>query len=153
MAGEVQTPGWLLDEPLGVHLEDSSGNFGDEQEALIRRNLWIDPRDAETPFGHFVENWYDAVRPRLEPSTAAKYRSVIDNHLLPQWQDWPMIGIFNSSLEIEKWVSELHEEYDDPTRLHDLRALLHGHERRGEGEDDPRESLPGDPCYLGGVRC
>lgn len=26
-----------------------------------------------------------------------------------------MIGIFNCSLEIEKWVSELHEEYTDPT--------------------------------------
>lgn len=40
---------------------------------------------------------------------------MIDNHLLPQWQDWPVIGIFNSSLEIEKWVSELHEQYADPT--------------------------------------
>nr|AGS49653.1 hypothetical protein [uncultured bacterium esnapd13] len=33
--------------------------------------------------------------PRLEPSTTGKYRSVIDNNLLPQWQAWPVIGIFN----------------------------------------------------------
>jgi integrase len=63
----------------------------------------------------FVEDWFAAISPRLEPSTTGKYRSVIDNHLLPQWQTWPLIGIFNSSLEIEKWVSELHEEYADST--------------------------------------
>jgi hypothetical protein len=37
-------------------------DWGDEQEALIRRNLWIDPRNAETPFGAFVEEWFAAVR-------------------------------------------------------------------------------------------
>jgi hypothetical protein len=58
---------------------------------------------------------FAAVSPRLEPNTTGKYRAVINNHLLPQWQAWPMIGIFNSALEIEKWVSELHEEYADPT--------------------------------------
>jgi hypothetical protein len=99
----------------GFSSRTAAEEWGDEQEALIRRNIWIDPRDAETLFGLFVEEWLAAVSPRLEPNTTAKYRSVIDNHLLPQWQAWPMIGIFNCSLEIEKWVSELHEEYADST--------------------------------------
>jgi integrase len=99
----------------GFSSEKAAEDWGKEQEALIRRNLWIDPRNAETLFGEFVEDWFAAVSPRLEPSTTGKYRSVIDNHLLAQWQAWPMIGIFNSSLEIEKWVSELHEEYADST--------------------------------------
>lgn len=50
-------------------------NWGAEQEALIRRNMWIDPRDAETPFGEFAEEWYEAVVPRLELNTRVKYRS------------------------------------------------------------------------------
>ncbi|MEC3976775.1 hypothetical protein [Amycolatopsis sp. H20-H5] len=50
----------------------------------------------------------DAVAPRLESNTVAKYRSFLDNHLLPQWSGWPMIG---SYLEIEKWLSELHDDY------------------------------------------
>lgn len=99
----------------GFESEKAAEDYGNEQEVLIRRNLWIDPREAETLFGAFVEKWFGAVTPRLEPNTTGKYRSVIDNHLLPQWQAWPLIGIFNSSLEIEKWVSELHEEYADST--------------------------------------
>jgi hypothetical protein len=133
----------------GFSSRTAAEDWGDEQEALIRRNLWIDPRDAETLFGTFVEDWFGAVSPRLEPSTKAKYRSVIDNHLLPQWQSWPMIGIFNSSLEIEKWVSELHEEYADPHGVDDLRALLHCDERRIPCTDDSSQPVSGDSGHVG----
>jgi integrase len=90
-------------------------DWGDEQEALIRRNLWLDPKDGETPFGRFAEEYLGAVLTRREPNTIAKYRSFMDNHLLPQWSAWPLIGIFNSYVEIEKWVSELHEDYAEST--------------------------------------
>jgi len=99
----------------GFTSKTAAKDWGDEQEALIRRNMWINPRDAETRFGEFVEKWFEAVSPRLEPGTAAKYRTVINTHLKPQWETWPMIGIFNSYVEIEKWVSELHEDYADST--------------------------------------
>ncbi|WP_255632549.1 site-specific integrase [Amycolatopsis sp. TNS106] len=61
----------------------------------------------------FAEEFMDAVGPRLEPTTSAKYRSFLDNHLLPQWSSWPLAGIFNSYVEIEKWLSELYEDYAD----------------------------------------
>ena len=80
----------------GFTSEKAAEEWGNEQEALIRRNLWIDPRDAETIFGDFAEEWLSAVSARLEETTAAKYRSHLDNHLLPQWQEYPLIGIFNS---------------------------------------------------------
>jgi hypothetical protein len=51
----------------------------------------------------------------LSEATVAKYRSHLDSQLLPQWSAWPMIGIFNSYIEIEKWVSELHEDYAEST--------------------------------------
>ncbi|GAB2969353.1 hypothetical protein GCM10017788_19330 [Amycolatopsis acidiphila] len=51
----------------------------------------------------------------MEPGTAKKYRSYLDKHVLPEWRAWPLIGIFNSYVEIEKWVSELHEDYADST--------------------------------------
>ena len=60
-------------------------NWGTEQEALIRRNLWIDPRDAATSFEDFAEEWFDAVSPRLPPSTQAKYHSHLDTHLITKW--------------------------------------------------------------------
>ena len=108
-------PDGTLGSKSGFTSEKAAEDWGNEQEALIRRNMWIDPRDAETLFGDFVEEWLSAVSPRLEPGTVAKYRSVLNTHLLPQWERWPMIGIFNSYVEIEKWVSELHEDYADLT--------------------------------------
>jgi hypothetical protein len=82
--------------------ETAATNWGNDQESLIRRNTWIDPRDAETPFGVFAEEYLSAISPRLSEATVAKYRSHLDSQLLPQWQAWPMIGIFNSYIEIEK---------------------------------------------------
>ena len=99
----------------GFTSETAAENWGEEQEALIRRNLWIDPRSAEAPFGAFEAEWFAAVESRLELGTVKKYRSYLDRHVLPTWETWPLIGIFNSYVEIEKWVSELHEEYADST--------------------------------------
>lgn len=99
----------------GFSSETAAKNWGNDQESLIRRNTWIDPRDAETLFGAFAEEYLTAISPRLAEGTAAKYRSHLDSQLLPQWSAWPMIGIFNSYIEIEKWVSELHEDYAEST--------------------------------------
>ncbi|WP_233223929.1 phage integrase SAM-like domain-containing protein [Amycolatopsis sp. CA-128772] len=85
--------------------------MGLEQEALIRRNLWLGPRDGETRFDDFAEEWLAGVAPRLELNTVAKYRSFLDTQLLPQWKAWPLIAIFNGYVEIERWLSELHEDY------------------------------------------
>lgn len=108
-------PDGELGSRSGFVSERAAEEWGNEQEALIRRNLWIDPREAETPFGVFADEWLGAVSARLERGTLAKYRTVLNTHLLPQWEAWPLIGIFNAFLEIEKWVSELHEDYADST--------------------------------------
>lgn len=92
----------------GFETKTAALAWGQEQESLIRRHLWIDPADAETPFGTFAEAWLRNVR--LAATTRAKYRSFLDNHLLPQWEDWPLIVIFNHHLEIQGWVNELHDE-------------------------------------------
>ncbi|WP_439379707.1 hypothetical protein [Amycolatopsis lexingtonensis] len=82
-----------------------------EQEALIHRNLWLDPRDGETRFDDFAEEWLEAVAPRLELDSVAKYRSFLNTQLLPQWKASPLIAIFNGYVEIERWLSDLHEDY------------------------------------------
>ncbi len=95
----------------GFPTKKAAEEWGLEQEALIRRNLWLDPRDGETRFDDFAEEWLAAVAPRLELNTVAKYRSFLDTQLLPQWKAWPLIAIFNGYVEIERWLSELHEDY------------------------------------------
>lgn len=48
-------------------------------------------------------------------ATRAKCLVLTPGRCLPQRSAWPMIGIFNSYVEIEKWVSELHEDYAEST--------------------------------------
>src|SRR5262249_200259 len=47
--------------------------------------------------------------------TEAKYRSYLKKHILPRWEDWPLVLIFNSHLEIQGWVNELHDDLAEPT--------------------------------------
>jgi integrase len=99
----------------GFTSRTAAKKWGEEQEALIKRRLWIDPRDAETPFEIVTEKWHDAFRKRLARGTLAKYRSQLDNHIIPQWGTWPSIAIFNGYADIQEWVSELHEDYEEST--------------------------------------
>ncbi len=92
-----------------------AARWGADQEAMIRRSLWIDPRDAETQFGQFAHDWLTALRPRLQAGTVAKYESYLANQILPQWRSWNLSTIFNSYVEIEAWVSQLHNEYAQQT--------------------------------------
>lgn len=41
-------PDGTLGSKSGFKSEKAAEDWGNEQEALIRRNMWIDPRDAET---------------------------------------------------------------------------------------------------------
>lgn len=129
----------------GFSSETAAEDWGREQEALIRRNMWIDPREAETRFGDIAEELFDAVSPRLSPGTAAKYRSHLDTHLLPQWEDWPVIGIFNGYVDIEKLVSELHEDLAESTVASvfaTFSTFMNGVVRA--------RMIPANPCY--GIR-
>jgi hypothetical protein len=71
----------------GFYTKSAALEWGREQEGEIRRHTWIDPADAETPFGEFVEQWLKAAR--LAINTEAKYKSYLKKHILPRWEDWP----------------------------------------------------------------
>jgi hypothetical protein len=118
-----------------------------EQEALIRRNLWLDPRDGETRFEDFAEEWLEAVSPRLELNTVAKYRSFLDNQLLPQWRAWPLVAIFNGYVEIERWLSELHDEFAESSvssYFALFSTILNGAVRARMIPANPVQRRPGD---------
>jgi integrase len=104
-----------MDTKSGFSSKTAAKQWGDEQEALIRRRLWIDPKEAETPYGEVAEKWYDTFSKILAKSTLAKYRAHLDNHLLPQWETWPVIGIFNGYVDIQDWVGDLHDDYEEST--------------------------------------
>ncbi|GAA2638153.1 hypothetical protein SMC26_22965 [Actinomadura fulvescens] len=103
----------LLASAPGFENKTAAERYGEEQEALIRKGTWIDPQVSEVPFGEFAEQWMSVSR--LAINTRAKYRSQLDNHVLPQWEDWPLVALLDAYMEIQGWVNELHEELKEST--------------------------------------
>ncbi|WP_113692931.1 tyrosine-type recombinase/integrase [Amycolatopsis albispora] len=130
----------------GFPTKEAAEDWGDEQEDQIRRSVWRDPREGEKPFDVFAEEWFAAVSPRLEPTTVAKYRSYLDNQLLPKWSGWPMVVIYHDYEEIEKWLSQLDENYADSSvsSYFALFSTIMG------VASDRAKIIPGNPCR--GVR-
>ncbi|MDA0565146.1 tyrosine-type recombinase/integrase [Streptomonospora sp. S1-112] len=97
----------------GFATKEAALNWGEEQEAEVRARIWIAPEDREIAFEIFAEQWMASAR--LADNTRAKYRCYLDAHILPKWGKWPLISIFNSHVDIQGWVSQLHEDLAEPS--------------------------------------
>jgi hypothetical protein len=145
-------PDGTLGSKSGFSSETAAEKWGNEQEALIRRNMWIDPRDAETLFGEFVEEWLSAVSPPARAghsgqvpvgarhaSFAAVGDVAVDRHLQQLHRDREV------GLGVARGLRGSHHRDD-------LRHLLHDPERGGARPADPSEPVLRDPGDVGGVR-
>ena len=77
--------------------------FLDEVKAQLVRGEWIDPEDRNTTLGDYTERWI-RVQP-WRPSTMARTRSVLDNHILPTFGSRKLGSIRRS--EIQAWLAGL----------------------------------------------
>lgn len=66
--------------------------------------IYIDPNSGDTEFGAVVEAWWGSVD-EVKRSTIAKYRSVIDTHILPRWKHVP-VRLMNAMV-IAPWMARL----------------------------------------------
>jgi integrase len=87
--------------------EEEAKQYGDDEEVLIRRGIRQAAEEAVLPptFEEFAWNWLAGLR--LQPSTMAKYRSLLESHLIHRFgarlmrvEDWP-------SEEIDPWEMEM----------------------------------------------
>lgn len=78
--------------------EDEARDWGRDEEVLIRRGVRKAAEEAELPptFEEFSWAWYRGLR--LQPSTMAKYRSLLQSHLLHRFGDRRM--------QVKEWPSE-----------------------------------------------
>ena len=76
-------------------------------EADIVRGKWTDPVAAEIGFRKYAESWLDAGvrRGRIGPTTEAKYRGLLDRHLLKSFGNLNLADI--RSHTIQDWYDEL----------------------------------------------
>lgn len=73
-------------------------------ETDLRRGAWIDPKAGYVTFARYANSWIEQ-RPDLRPSTRAKYRHLLDQHLLPAFGQTAMAALQPSS--VRGWWGKL----------------------------------------------
>lgn len=111
--GRYRRPDGSWGSTSGYDTKKAALGAANDEESRIRNNTWIDPHASSMSFAEFAEDWYAASAPGLGPRTAENYRRHLDRHLVPQWGSWPMASIFASHLEIQRWVTGLHSDYEE----------------------------------------
>lgn len=92
----------------------SAGTFDDEKTALFEamkaeeehRTTRVDPKNSETLWGDWFRTWIDAHS--IAFSTENTYRSLADNHLMPEWEGVKLRDI--DELGIQRWMKKLSKE-------------------------------------------
>ena len=66
--------------------------FASTVEADIARHDWVDPQRGRLPFEQWAERWISTTT-HLKPKTRESYRSIVNNHLLPEFARRPIGSI------------------------------------------------------------
>ncbi|GAA0565191.1 tyrosine-type recombinase/integrase [Actinomadura livida] len=105
----------------GFDTKQAALHWGEEQEAGIRRHRWNDPRDGAALLADWVELWWAGQD--LEATTEAKYRYLIDHHIVPAFGNRP-VSTFTSPEEVVAWEKRTRTNGFSHRTAADARSLL-----------------------------
>lgn len=74
-----------------------------DMESSKSRGAYVSPHAGRTLFGDHAQRWMASWN--TEATTRARDTSIMRNHVIPQWGDWPLAKI--DHLALQTWVSEL----------------------------------------------
>lgn len=78
-------------------------DFLAEIQRAVISGQYVDPHSGRTSFAVHAMAWLD--NRNTEDTTAARDRSVMKIHVLPQWGDWPLGKIDHAA--VQAWVTDL----------------------------------------------
>ncbi|GHE33031.1 hypothetical protein GCM10017673_39920 [Streptosporangium violaceochromogenes] len=99
--------------------EDEAYQYGLDQETLIRLGLHQKKQETIT-FGAWANIWYCGLG--LEPSTMAKYRMMLQGHLLPVFETRPLDDL--APEEMDPWERSIVRAGYAPRTARDARDLM-----------------------------
>ncbi len=70
--------------------------------AAVETGTYVNPRAGRVPLGEWASRWLQG-QAQLKPTTRARYRGILDGHVLPQWADRQLTTL--SHAEIQSWVA------------------------------------------------
>jgi integrase len=80
-----------------------AGAFLADIEATMNRGTYVAPNAGKLRFRVYVERW--SASRSLTARSTERTASILRNHLLPKWGEWPINGI--DHLSVQEWVTEL----------------------------------------------
>lgn len=83
-----------------------------EVEASKLTGSYVDPREGQVAVRAWAERWL-AGQVQLKPTTRARYRSILDVHVLPRWGEVELARVRHA--DIQKWVADLSAERSPAT--------------------------------------
>lgn len=117
---KFQRPDGSWDSKSGFRTKDDALDHGREQEADVRRGVYIDPRDGSTTVAQFVTAWIDSIDVR--PSSMRQYRSRLRAHILPRWGEDELRSV--TPLAVRRWTNDLKKSGLAPRTVSEIVALL-----------------------------
>ncbi len=86
-----------------------------QQQSSLLSGTHVNPRMADTLFRDVVAAWRESWPNRLSPTTAARYRSILANYLLPTFGTVPIGRIDHGAVQryINKLAAERNPEQPD----------------------------------------
>src|SRR3954451_18949182 len=78
-----------------------------EIEASKLTGSYVDPRAGKVTVSVWAERWLD-VQVQLNATTHARYRSILDVHVIPRWGQVEVAKVRHS--DVQKWVADLSSE-------------------------------------------
>jgi len=76
-----------------------------EKVSEMSRGTYLDPTAGKLTVGAFASTWSSGLA-HLKPSTAERYRAIVQCYVLPRWGSWPLASVSRS--DIASWVGDLH---------------------------------------------
>jgi len=110
-------PDGTLESKPGFRTRKEAEGYGNDQEAAIRNNTYVDPRAGSVTLAEWVNTWFPALD--LELNTLSTYRYTIEVHILPAFGDWSLRSLEAQPEAIALWEKQI---------------LARGYTRRTAGE-------------------
>lgn len=90
------------------------------EETRIARGEWRDQRSGRVGYEEWRDRWHAARV--VEPETARRDRSLLANHLDPQWSGWRLPSV--TRIEVQGWVKRMQSSGTGPHAIRHAYTLL-----------------------------
>jgi integrase len=87
----------------------------------LRRGQWIDPKLARTPFEQWADRWW-ATTTKLRPTTRRGYWGMLQRHVRPYFEGWPLSEI--TYMDVEEFIAHLLGRGLSPKYTRDCISIL-----------------------------